>query len=165
MSAYADPIETIIDSGGTRGTLDYAIERSRFHEPKGVCAFPGCDCRISARARYCVEHRSAGRVAITNTRRLVSFKLIKEIQKMALDVYFRHDVANNISSIACAMLSSAAASGGQNVEYCRGIVDTVRSQAMSFGIEWGEMSASLSKALVDARRADLAHSLLGANPE
>jgi len=84
---------------------------------------------------------------------------------MALDVYFRHDVAHGITAVAVAMLSAAAAHGGGNVEYCRGVIDTVRAQTTSFGIPWTEVSGQLSQALIDAGRADLLESVARALPQ
>ena len=84
---------------------------------------------------------------------------------MALDVYFRQDVAHGITAVAVAMLSAAAAHGGGNVEYCRGVIDTVRAQTTSFGIPWMEVSGQLSEALVDAGRADLLETVARALPQ
>jgi hypothetical protein len=66
---------------------------------------------------------------------------------MALDVYFRQDVAQGITSVAVAMLSASAAHGAGNREYVRGVVDTVRAQAISFGIEWPAVEGELIAAL------------------
>ena len=83
---------------------------------------------------------------------------------MALDVYFRHDVAHGITAVAVAMLSAAAAHGGGNVEYCRGVIDTVRAQATSFGIPWAGVAVQLHQALADAGRADLIEAVARALP-
>lgn len=66
---------------------------------------------------------------------------------MPLEVYFREDIANGIASVAVAMLSASIANGGTNVEYCRGVIDTSRAQAIAFGIPWGRVAASLRKEL------------------
>jgi len=66
-------------------------------------------------------------------------------------VYFRHDIANHITAVALAMLSSAAAHGGGNVEYVRGVIDTARAQCTSFGIEWPPVKAHLRAAMVEGR--------------
>jgi hypothetical protein len=84
---------------------------------------------------------------------------------MALDVFFRNDVAQGITAVAVAMLSAAAAHGGGNVEYCRGVIDTVRAQSTSFGIPWTDVSGQLSQALIDAGRADLLESVARALPQ
>lgn len=83
---------------------------------------------------------------------------------MALDVYFRHDVEHGITAVAVAMLSAAAAHGGGNVEYCRGIIDTVRAQTTSFGIPWPAVASHLRQALVDAGRSDLLEAVARALP-
>ena len=84
---------------------------------------------------------------------------------MALDVYFRHDVAHGITAVAVAMLSAAAAHGGGNVEYCRGVIYTVRAQTTSFGIPWTSVAGQLRQALIDAGRADLLETVARALPE
>ena len=66
---------------------------------------------------------------------------------MALDVHFTADVAHGITSVGVAMLSACAAHGAGNVEYVRGVVDTVRAQAISFGIEWTAVEGELIAAL------------------
>ena len=53
---------------------------------------------------------------------------------MALDVHFTADVAHGITAVAVAMLSASAAHGAGNREYVRGVVDTVRAQAIQFGV-------------------------------
>ena len=66
---------------------------------------------------------------------------------MALEVYFRADIAQGITAVTVAMLSASVANGGTNVEYCRGVLDAARAQALAYGIEWS--------ILVDKLRADL----------
>jgi len=73
---------------------------------------------------------------------------------MALDVYFRHDVANAIRAVGLAMLSAAAAHGGGNVEYERGVYDTVRAQCAAFGIDWPPVAAQLRAALGETRQLE-----------
>lgn len=70
---------------------------------------------------------------------------------MALDLYFKDDVAQRIVSIAVAMLSAAVANGGANVEYCRGVIDTSRAQALNYGLAWGALSGAIWSALGDDR--------------
>ena len=74
---------------------------------------------------------------------------------MALDVYFRDDIQQGIVSIAVAMLSTAAAHGGTNVEYCRGVLDTTRAQALNYGIPWSALAGEMRAALVEGGRADM----------
>jgi len=74
---------------------------------------------------------------------------------MALDVYFREDIAQGIVSIAVAMLSTSIAHGGTNLEYCRGILDTVRAQAVSYGIPWTAVLAELQTVLLESQRSDV----------
>ena len=78
---------------------------------------------------------------------------------MALDVYFQQDVRRNIVAVAVAMLSSAAAHGITNVEYCRGVLDTSRAQALNHGMPWSEILTDLRAALGDAGRGELIETL------
>ena len=83
---------------------------------------------------------------------------------MALDVYFRNDIAQGIMAVSVAMLSAAAAHGGGNVEYCRGVLDTARAQALAFGVPWSEMSDSLRGVLAETGRADLLETMAASLP-
>jgi hypothetical protein len=74
---------------------------------------------------------------------------------MAFDVYFRDDIAQGIVSIAVAMLSAAVAHGGTNLEYCRGVLDTARAQALNYGIPWRALMADLRAALLENERTDV----------
>jgi hypothetical protein len=78
---------------------------------------------------------------------------------VALDVYFQQDVRRNIVAVTVAMLSSAAAHGITNVEYCRGVLDTSRAQALNHGMPWSEILADLRAALGDAGRGELIEAL------
>jgi hypothetical protein len=68
---------------------------------------------------------------------------------MPLDVYFQQDLAQSIVAMAVGMLSSAAAHGGTNVEYCRGVIDFARSASILYRIPWSrlcdELIANLSQ--------------------
>jgi len=66
---------------------------------------------------------------------------------MALDVYFKDDIAQEIASVVVSMLSTAIAHGGSNVEYCRGVLDMARAQAVNYGIAWPPMLAELRATL------------------
>lgn len=68
---------------------------------------------------------------------------------MALDVYFKDDVAQGIVAVAVAMLSAAVAHGAINVEYCRGVVDVSRAQALNYGLSWGMLTDEIRAALDD----------------
>ena len=68
---------------------------------------------------------------------------------MALDVYFKDDVAQGIVAVAVAMLSAAVASGAINVEYCRGVVDVSRAQAMNYGLSWRALVGEIRAVLAD----------------
>jgi len=74
---------------------------------------------------------------------------------MALDVYFKDDVAQGIVAVTVAMLSASVANGAVNVEYCRGVVDTARAHALNYGIPWAGLECDLSRTLSDAGRNDL----------
>ena len=54
---------------------------------------------------------------------------------MAIDVFFRNQIRAAILSTAVSMLSAANAHGGGNVEYCRGVMDNARANALSFGLD------------------------------
>ena len=81
---------------------------------------------------------------------------------MALDVFFAQDIRRNIVCVAVAMLSVAAAHGTTNVEYCRGVLDTSRAQALNHGIPWVDVLAELREALGDAGRGELLDGLVPA---
>ena len=68
---------------------------------------------------------------------------------MAPKFYFREDVAQGIVAVAAAMLSTAMAHGGTNVEYCRGVLDTCRAQALNYGISWPALYGQLQDTLPD----------------
>lgn len=52
---------------------------------------------------------------------------------------FKDDIAQGIVAVSVAMLSTAVAHGGTNVEYCRGVLDMARAQALNYGLSWGRM--------------------------
>lgn len=83
---------------------------------------------------------------------------------MALDVYFRDDIRQGIVAVAVAMLSTAIAHGGSNTEYCRGILDTSRAQALNYGMPWTDILVDLRLALTQAGRSDLLELLSEALP-
>ena len=83
---------------------------------------------------------------------------------MALDVYFRNDISQGIMAVAVAMLSAAAAHGGGNLEYCRGVLDTARAQALAFGVPWSEMSSDLRGVLSESGREDLLEAMAASLP-
>jgi len=62
-------------------------------------------------------------------------------------LYTTTDVARQLTAVAVAMLSTSAAHGGTNVEYCRGVIDTARAQALGYGIPWPAVEAELRAAL------------------
>lgn len=74
---------------------------------------------------------------------------------MAFDVYFRDDIAQGIVSIAVAMLSTAVAHGGTNMEYVRGVMDTSRAQALNYGIPWGSIMTDLQTALIENEKQEI----------
>ncbi len=79
---------------------------------------------------------------------------------MALDVYFQQDIRRNIVAVAVAMLSSAAAHGITNIEYCRGVLDTSRAQALNHGMPWTEILTDLRAAMGEAGRGELLDGLV-----
>lgn len=74
---------------------------------------------------------------------------------MATTFYFREDIAQGITAVAAAMLSTAMAHGGTNVEYCRGVLDTCRAQALNYGIPWPALFGELQEMLTAAERERL----------
>ena len=83
---------------------------------------------------------------------------------MALDVYFKEDIAQGIVAVAVAMLSTAVAHGGTNLEYCRGVLDTARAQALNYGIPWTALGGELRVTLQSAERNDLLELVAAALP-
>ena len=82
---------------------------------------------------------------------------------MALEIWFKDDVAQGILSITVAQLTASIASG-PNVEYCRGIVDTARAHALNYGIPWPGLAGELHEALGDAGRGEVLGLVAGALP-
>ena len=74
---------------------------------------------------------------------------------MALEVYFKDDIAQGIVAVTVAMLSASVAHGGTNVEYCRGVLDTARAQALNYGLPWTGLMSELRGTLTDGERDDL----------
>ena len=74
---------------------------------------------------------------------------------MAMEVYFKDDIAQGIVAVTVAMLSAAVAHGGTNTEYCRGILDTARAQALNYGIPWTAILGELRGMLSDGERDDV----------
>jgi hypothetical protein len=70
---------------------------------------------------------------------------------MALEVYFKDDIAQGIVAVTVAMLSTADAHGWTNVEYVRGALDLARAQALNYGIPW----ASLKRGIVVTLSCDV----------
>lgn len=58
---------------------------------------------------------------------------------MPLDIYFQSDITQAIVAVVVSSLTSARAHGGGNVEYCRGVLDACRAQALVFGIPPAEV--------------------------
>ena len=83
---------------------------------------------------------------------------------MALEVFFKEDIRQGLVAVTVAMLSAAVAHGSTNVEYCRGILDALRAQALNYGMSWPTMVTELQSALVDAGRGELMDLLLPALP-
>ena len=75
---------------------------------------------------------------------------------MALDVYYRDTIARQLLSSVVAMLSSAQAHGGGNVEYCRGALDLARAQALAYGVDWSVLKADVQTALASGGDESLA---------
>ena len=74
---------------------------------------------------------------------------------MPLEVVMREEVAASIVAVATAMLTAAAAHGATNVEYCRGVLDTLRAQALNHRIPWTDVQRELRAVLINDGRDDL----------
>ena len=61
-------------------------------------------------------------------------------------LYDANDIAQGILSITVAQLTASAAAGA-NVEYCRGVIDAARAQALNYGIPWVGLVEDMEKAL------------------
>lgn len=59
----------------------------------------------------------------------------------------RGEIQANLVAVTVAMLSAAAAHGAANVEYCRGVLDSARAQALSHLISWPDVERQLRAAL------------------
>lgn len=70
---------------------------------------------------------------------------------MALDVYFRFEIAHALTAVAVGMISASVANGADNIEYIRGMLETTRANAEAFGIEWSPIVAKLR----ETRQADV----------
>ena len=57
---------------------------------------------------------------------------------MPLQLFFVEDLRQHIASVTVAMLAASIATG-RNVEYCRGVLDTARAQALAYGINWPQL--------------------------
>jgi len=78
---------------------------------------------------------------------------------MALEVYFAEDIADGIVAVVVGMLTAAAAHGATNVEYCRGVLDTARAQALNYRIPWAQLQSELRGALADSGREEILDAL------
>ena len=74
---------------------------------------------------------------------------------MALDVYFKDDIAQGITAVTVAMLTASIANGAPNIEYTRAIVDTARAHALNYGIDWAELVSTMCLAIEDTDTPDL----------
>ena len=83
---------------------------------------------------------------------------------MALDVYFAEDLRQGIVAVAVAMLSASLAHDRPNVEYCRGVLDVSRAQALNYGLSWPGIVTEVRAALLDAGRRELIGLLAQALP-
>jgi len=70
---------------------------------------------------------------------------------MPLDIRFTSDIEAMLTGIAYGMLSASMAAG-ENVEYRRGITDTIRAMAEASGVDWGDLAARIERAMSDNTR-------------
>jgi hypothetical protein len=84
---------------------------------------------------------------------------------LTLEVYFREDIRQGIVAVAVAMLSTAVAHGSGNVEYCRGILDASRAQALNYGLPWSSVLVDIQGELTGVGRADLLEFITRVLPE
>lgn len=66
---------------------------------------------------------------------------------MAYSVYLPEDIAANLVAAGVGMFSAAAAHGGGNIEYCRGIYDALHTQAVACRLDWPQLEARLQREL------------------
>lgn len=64
---------------------------------------------------------------------------------MALEVYFKEDIARVIESGAFVAIMTASAHGAGNAEFVRGALCHAQTTCIAFGIEWTAMLGHLRK--------------------
>jgi hypothetical protein len=67
---------------------------------------------------------------------------------MALDVYFRQDVAAILTGVALAQLQGTMSDHG-NIEYVRAVIEALRANCAAFAIPWPAVSGALKLNLKD----------------
>ena len=62
---------------------------------------------------------------------------------MPVDIFFHDDLQRTVASVTVAALMSAAAHGGGNIEYVRGVLDAQHATALALGVSWSKVQASV----------------------
>ena len=62
---------------------------------------------------------------------------------MALDVYFREDLANVLAGLLVATIETHAANDRRNPDYLQGAVTMARGLALGFGLRWADVVADV----------------------
>lgn len=74
---------------------------------------------------------------------------IEEMIELALDVWFRENLASGIVSSITLALDAAAASGQVNADFLRGVLAMAKAQALQYGIAWPALVAEVQAAIGD----------------
>lgn len=62
---------------------------------------------------------------------------------MALDVYFRDDIANAIRANCLSVILTSIAHGSGNVEFVRGALAVAQANCISIGVDWPTIMSDL----------------------
>lgn len=65
---------------------------------------------------------------------------------MALDVWFRADVAHGLASAIALVIETARAAGPVNEHFVLGVLAMARAQALAYGIPWADIRADVRSA-------------------
>ena len=66
---------------------------------------------------------------------------------MALDVFFKEDVAHGIMCSVVAMYRAHVANGGVNAEWFKGVLAMAESQALLYGLPWPKLRLQIEERL------------------
>jgi len=66
---------------------------------------------------------------------------------MALDVYFKEDVAHGIMCSVVTAYRAHLANGALNREWLKGVLDMAESQALLYGLPWPKLRVQIEERL------------------